>query len=45
MRILIACECSGRVRTYQGIADAMAKQWGDEKALRRHLESQRELGE
>jgi hypothetical protein len=38
MRVLIACEFSGRVRdafiakdrgrTYQGIAEAMADQWG-----------------
>lgn len=34
MRVLVACESSGRVharersRTYLGIADAMAAQWG-----------------
>lgn len=32
-----------RARTYQGIADAMATQWGDEKILRRHMEAMREL--
>lgn len=34
-----------RARTYQGIADAMAEQWGDEKALAKHLDAMRELGE
>jgi len=32
-----------RARTYQGIADAMAQQWGDVKALSRHMEALREL--
>jgi len=30
MKVLVACEFSGR--TFEGIAEAMAEQWGEELA-------------
>ena len=29
MKVLVACEYSGKSREAQGIANAMAQQWGD----------------
>lgn len=34
-----------RARTYQGVADAMADQWGDRKRLKLHIKEMRELGQ
>jgi hypothetical protein len=34
-----ATRSADRARTYQGVADAMAAQWGDEKNLKNHVDS------